>query len=79
MANPILPYINPDAYYRIESKDLENLHFKLSQSHSIISMFSDWVVDGRCELRPESQTKVISICYLLLDLLDEAHKVLPEV
>ena len=80
MANHSLAHIDVDSYYQIAPKDLEDLHFKVDQTYSVLSFFTDWVAEGgSCSLPMEDRGRVMPICFLLMDLMEQAKKLLPEV
>ena len=80
MADNILPHINADSYYQISLGNLENLHFKVDQTHAVLSLLSDWITESQsCSLSLKQQGRVDLVLFLLMALMEQAKKLLPEV
>jgi hypothetical protein len=79
MADPILPHI--DSYsYQIPLKNLEDVHFKVKQSAAVLSVLADWVCEsGHSSLGYECKENLMQISFLLIDLMRDVEKLLPEV
>ena len=80
MANHSLPHLNADSYYQIGLKALENLHFKVDQTHAVLSILSDWVTEcPTCSLSLQQKGIVDFVVFLLITLMEQAKELLPEV
>lgn len=80
MADHSLQHSNTDSYYQIPLKSLENLHFKIDQTHAVLCILSDWVIDcENCSLSLQQKSTVDYILFLLIDTMEQAKQLLPEV
>jgi len=80
MTDYILPHLNEEAHYQIGLQALENLHFKISQTHAVLSLLDDWVSENPdCSLSVEQKAIVSSTLFLLTAVMEQAKDLLPEV
>lgn len=76
MADNILTHVDVDSYYQISLENLENIHFKVDQTHVVVSLLSDWVTECQsCSFSPKQQRRVDLVLFLLMTLI----KLLPQV
>lgn len=79
MADNILPHVNADSYYKISLQGLEEIHFKVSQSHAVLTILSDWVTEcSSCSLSLKQKGIVDFILFLLTELMKRVRELLPE-
>jgi len=79
MADHMLSHIEPDSYH-ISLKNLEDIHSKVMQSAAVLSMLGDWVCEsGSSVLNQECKDKLMQILFLLIELMEDVEKRLPEV
>lgn len=80
MADYSLQYPDSDSYYQIPLRNLENLHFKIDQTHAVLCVLSDWIIDCEsCSLSLQQKSTVDSILFLLTETMEQAKRLLPEV
>ncbi len=80
MANHSLPHLDVDSYYQIELRVLENLHFKINQTHAVLSFLDDWVSENpNCSLPLDQKGKMSFTLFLLITVMEQAMSLLPEV
>jgi hypothetical protein len=80
MAHYSLPHFGSDSYYQIGLKELENLHFKISQTHSVLSFLDDWVSENpNCSLPLDQKGRMSFTLFLLITVMEQAKALLPEV
>lgn len=80
MANNRLQHPDSDSYCQIQSRNLEALHFKIDQTHAVLCILSDWVIEcDNCSLSLHQKVIVDSILFLLIEVMEQAKQLLPEV
>lgn len=80
MANHSLPYFSEGSHYQIALQELEEIHFKISQSHAVLSILSDWITEcENCSLPLQQKIKVDFVLYLLVTLMERVKELLPDV
>lgn len=80
MAKHRLPHFSSRSHYQIALQDLEEIHFKINQSHAVLSILSDWIAECEsCSLSLQQKSKVDFILYLLVTLMERVKELLPEV
>lgn len=79
MADNILPHVDADSY-QIPFKNLEDIHNKIMQSDAVLSLLGEWVCESASSLfNQESKNKLMQVLFLLLDLIQDVERLLPEV
>jgi len=74
-----LPEIDSHSY-QIPLKNLEDAHSKVRQSSAVLAMLGDWTcADGRSVVGHEYNDKLMQILFLLMELIQDIEKLLPEV
>jgi hypothetical protein len=80
MADNILAHVDVDSYYQIPLKKLENILFKIDQTHAVLSLLSDWISENpNCSLSLSKKRMVDFVLFLLTTLMEQAKQLLPEV
>jgi hypothetical protein len=80
MAESSLPHFAAGSYYQVALKALEEIHFKINQSHAVLSILSDWVTECEsCTLSLQQKSILDFVLFLLVALTEQVKELLPEV
>jgi hypothetical protein len=80
MADHRLPHFGASSYYQITLQELEEVHFKINQSYAVLSILSDWVIECEsCSLSLRQKSTVDFVLDVLVTLIEQVKKLLPEV